>query len=86
MTTMQRLASSPGLQSLNLGIAALCHERVRVQREQSEYRHAPRDARHDKWDAELARIAERRTELVKQQKEILKRSTDCGVPTRPVCI
>jgi hypothetical protein len=65
--------------AMNEKIATLSHERIRVQRELHEYRHCPRDERHEKWEAELQNIHDKRQELVKQQKMILKQSKECGV-------
>jgi hypothetical protein len=54
-------------------IADLCNEKTRIQREIHEYRHCPRDWRHDKWETELKEINEKRLELVRQQKLSLKK-------------
>ena len=63
----------------NLNIATLSHEKIRVQRELHEYRHCPRGARHEQWETELKSINDRRRELMRQQKMIMKQSKECGV-------
>ena len=76
---MQRVFLSLDLHAIRSGIVAVCHERTRVQREQHEFRHCPRDERHERWAAELAEIEERRGVLLKQQAAIVRRSRECGV-------
>jgi hypothetical protein len=83
---MQRALLSPDLHVIRSGIAAVCHERTRVQREQSQFRHCPRDERHERWEAELAEIERQRTELLRQQAVVLRRSRECGVGVGRVCI
>ncbi len=60
-------------------IAALCYERTRVQTELHKFRHCPRDRRHDAWDAELREIESQRTELIRQQQLVSRRSKLCGI-------
>jgi uncharacterized membrane protein (DUF106 family) len=57
-------------------IATLSHEMIRVQRELHEYRHC---TRHEQWETELKSINDRRRELMRQQKMIMKQSKECGV-------
>ena len=89
---MQRLAVVTELGAVRSGIAAACYERTRVQMEQHEFRHCPRDERHTKWENELREIETRRTELLRQQAAILKQSrmhiagTDNGVKAHGLCI
>ena len=83
---MQRNLLATDLSSINQSIAALCYERTQVQRKQHEFRHCPRDSRHDSWDAELKEMAERRTRLAREQKVIIKQSIDCGVTVGRTCI
>jgi hypothetical protein len=71
---------------LNKGIAAVCYERTRLQRELHQYRNAKRDARHDKWEADLKGIEQRRKELIAEQKAIMKKSRECGVSVDGSCI
>ncbi len=85
---MQRAMSGTktDLAFINQNIAALCHERTQVQRKQHEFRHCPRDSRHDEWTAEMNSIEERRRQLLQEQKLIFKRSMECGVKVGGFCI
>jgi hypothetical protein len=83
---MQRVMLTKDLPSICHGAAALCYERTRVQKEQHEFRHCPRDKRHDAWDAELRKIERQRTELVQQQQLVSRRSKLCGIGVKGVCI
>jgi hypothetical protein len=85
---MQRIIRSPttDLCTVRSGIAAVCHERTRVQREMHEFRHCQRDERHEQWAAELAEIEERRGALLQQQAAIVRRSRECGVGVGRLCI
>jgi hypothetical protein len=71
---------------LNKSIAAVCYERTRLQRELYQFRNAKRDARHDTWEADLKGIEQRRKELIAEQKEIMKKSRECGVSVDGSCI
>jgi hypothetical protein len=85
---MQRAMSGTktDLSFINQNIAALCHERTQAQKKQHEFRHCPRDSRHDAWVVELRDIEERRRQLIHEQKLIFKRSMDCGVKVGGMCI
>ena len=67
------------LASVRHGIAALSYERTRVQMEQHKFRHCARDERHTAWEQELKEINCRRSDLIRQQADIVKQSQKCGV-------
>ena len=82
MQSTVRATPTTDLCALRNGLAALCHERTRVQRERHPFRHCPRDERHAQWAAELAEIERQRAELQRQQAAVLRRSREKAAALR----
>lgn len=69
----------PELQLLCRRMAAVCHERARVQSEQWAHCRQRQGTEHEEWDRALAELGERRAEILKQQRElILQTNKECG--------